>query len=420
MAKSLNNNLKKAKAGKNDEFYTELTDIEKELRHYKEHFKGKTVFCNCDDPRISNFFHYFSHKFEDLGLKRLITTCYKNQERDLFSEHKSESAIWLEYNGDKNGDRVPNPEEIGIHKLKGDGDFRNQESIDLLKQADIVVTNPPFSLFREYVAQLIEHDKKFLIIGNQNVITYKEIFKLIKENKLWAGVDNGGTKWFKVPDHYDIQTETRIKTVDGQKYFSMGSVYWFTNLDNRKRHEDIILYKTYYGNESEYPTYDNYDAIEVNKVANIPMDYKGFMGVPITFVDKYNPEQFEILGMASSAGYNEEVVGEAVKPFRKDIILCTKFGVKHMGDHLEFDSSPETIRKSLEGSLKKLQTDYVDVYYQHRIDPKVEPEVVAGVMKELIEEGKEPTEVLITPIIGSEFFVCENHLDKSKKDNGKS
>lgn len=309
MAKSLNNNLKKAKAGKNDEFYTELTDIEKELRHYKEHFKGKTVFCNCDDPRISNFFHYFSHKFEDLELKRLITTCYKNQERDLFSEHKSESAIWLEYNGDKNGDRVPNPEEIGIHDLKNDGDFRSPESIGLLTQADIIVTNPPFSLFREYVAQLIEHDKKFLIIGNQNVITYKEIFKLIKENKLWAGVDNGGTKWFKVPDHYDIQTETRIKTVDGQKYFSMGSVFWFTNLDNRKRHEDIILYKTYYGNESEYPTYDNYDAIEVNKVANIPMDYKGFMGVPITFVDKYNPEQFEILGMASSAGYNEEVVG---------------------------------------------------------------------------------------------------------------
>ena len=295
MAKSLNNNLKKAKAGKNDEFYTELTDIEKELRHYKEHFKGKTVFCNCDDPRISNFFHYFSHKFEDLGLKRLITTCYKNQERDLFSEHKSESAIWLEYNGDKNGDRVPNPEEIGIHKLKGDGDFRNQESIDLLTQADIVVTNPPFSLFREYVAQLIEHDKKFLIIGNQNVITYKEIFKLIKENKLWAGIENGGTKWFRVPDHYDIQTETRIKTVDGQKFFSMGSVYWFTNLENRKRNEDITLYKTYIGNEKSYPKYDYYDAIEVSKVSDIPLDYKGAMGVPITFLDKYNPEQFEIL-----------------------------------------------------------------------------------------------------------------------------
>ncbi|MCZ2281871.1 MAG: adenine-specific methyltransferase EcoRI family protein [Bacteroidales bacterium] len=295
MAKSLNKNLKKAKNSKNDEFYTELTDIEKELRHYKEHFKGKTVFCNCDDPRISNFFHYFSYNFENLGLKRLITTCYKNQERDLFSNHKSENAIWLEYTGDKNGDRVPNPEEIGIHKLKGDGDFRSQESIDLLTQADIVVTNPPFSLFREYVAQLIEHEKKFLIIGNQNVITYKEIFKLIKENKLWAGIENGGTKWFRVPEHYDIQTETRIKTVDGQKFFSMGSVYWFTNLENRKRNEDITLYKTYIGNEKSYPKYDYYDAIEVSKVSDIPIDYKGAMGVPITFLDKYNPEQFEIL-----------------------------------------------------------------------------------------------------------------------------
>lgn len=295
MAKSLNKNLKKARNSKNDEFYTELTDIEKELRHYKDHFKGKTVFCNCDDPRISNFFHYFSYNFENIGLKRLITTCYKNQERDLFSNHKSENAIWLEYTGDKNGDRVPNPEEIGIHKLKGDGDFRSQESIDLLTQADIVVTNPPFSLFREYVAQLIEHDKKFLIIGNQNVITYKEIFKLIKENKLWAGIENGGTKWFRVPEHYDIQTETRIKTVDGQKYFSMGSVYWFTNLENRKRNEDITLYKTYIGNEKSYPKYDYYDAIEVSKVSDIPIDYKGAMGVPITFLDKYNPEQFEIL-----------------------------------------------------------------------------------------------------------------------------
>jgi hypothetical protein len=165
----------------------------------------------------------------------------------------------------------------------------------LLTQADIVVTNPPFSLFREYVAQLIEHDKKFLIIGNQNNLTYKEIFNLVKENKIWTGVDNGGTKWFKVPDHYDIETETRIKTENGQKYFSMGSIYWFTNLDNRKRHEDIILYKTYYGNENEYPKFDYYDAINVNKVADIPMDYKGAMAVPITFIDKYNPEQFEII-----------------------------------------------------------------------------------------------------------------------------
>ncbi len=297
MAKSLNTNLKKAKAGKNDEFYTELTDIEKELRYYKEHFKNKVVFCNCDDPRISNFFHFFSYNFENFGLKKLITTCYKNQERDLFSNHSSEKAIYLEYTGDKNGDKIPNPEEIGINPLKEDGDFRSAESVELLKQADIVVTNPPFSLFREYVTQLMEYDKKFLIIGNQNNITYKEIFKLIKENKIWTGVDNGGTKWFKVPSHYDIETETRIKTENGQKYFSMGSVYWFTNLDNRKRHDDILLYKTYYGNESEYPFYDNYDAINVNKVADIPMDYKGAMGVPITFIDKYNPAQFEIIGI---------------------------------------------------------------------------------------------------------------------------
>jgi hypothetical protein len=295
--KKKNDSLKKAKSGKNDEFYTQLTDIEKELRHYKNHFKDKVVFCNCDDPRISNFFHYFSFNFESLELKKLITTCFKNQERDLFSENKSEKAIYLEYTGDKNGNRIPDAEEIGIVNLQGDGDFRSSESIELLKQADIIVTNPPFSLFREYVAQLIEHDKKFLIIGNQNNFTYKDIFKLVKENKIWAGVDNGGTKWFKVPDHYEIQTESRIKTENGQKYFSMGSVYWFTNLDTRKRHEDIILHKTYYGNENEYPTYDNYDAINVNKVADIPVDYEGLMGVPITFIDKYNPDQFEIIGI---------------------------------------------------------------------------------------------------------------------------
>ncbi|MDZ7935783.1 MAG: adenine-specific methyltransferase EcoRI family protein [Emticicia sp.] len=308
MAKSLNNNLKKAKAGKNDEFYTELTDIERELRHYKNHFRGKTVLCNCDDPRISNFFHYFSHFFKDLGLKKLITTCYKNTNPDLFSQHLEEKAVYIEYNGEMI-ENIPDYAKSHVKFLKGNGDFRSKECVELLKQADIVVTNPPFSLFREYVEQLIEYDKKFLIIGNQNVITYKEIFKLIKENKLWAGVDNGGTKWFKVPDHYDITTETRIKTENGQKYFSMGSVFWFTNLDNRKRHEDIILFKTYHGNESEYPTYDNYEAIEVNKVANIPIDFKGYMGVPITFIDKYNPNQFEIVGMASSAGYNTDVVG---------------------------------------------------------------------------------------------------------------
>ena len=306
-SKSKNKNLHQAKTSKKDEFYTQLTDIEKELKHYRHHFAGKVVYCNCDDPRVSNFFHYFSYNFEKLGLKKLITTCYKNQNPDLFSKNDSEKAIYLEYEGDKNANGVPDPAEIGIRPLKGDGDFRSKECIELLKQADIVVTNPPFSLFREYVAQLIEYDKKFLIIGHQNAITYKEIFKLIKENKIWLGIDNGGTKWFAVKDHYDIATETRKKVENGQKYFSMGSVVWFTNLEHTKRHEELILYKTY--NPEEYPKYDNYDAIEVSKVADIPMDYDGVMGVPITFLDKYNPEQFEIVGMAASAGYDKDIVG---------------------------------------------------------------------------------------------------------------
>ncbi|RPD43580.1 hypothetical protein DNI29_23470, partial [Hymenobacter sediminis] len=186
-SKKLNQNLQAAKAGKKDEFYTQLADIERELKHYKAHFQGKTVFCNCDDPRVSNFFHYFSYRFEELGLKKLITTCYKNQDMDLFSHNTSETAVKLEYMGDKNGDRIPNAQEIGVVPLRGDGDFRSSESVALLREADIVVTNPPFSLFRAYVEQLIAHDKKFVIIGHQNAITYKEIFKLIKENKVWLG-----------------------------------------------------------------------------------------------------------------------------------------------------------------------------------------------------------------------------------------
>ncbi|PIN90863.1 modification methylase [Candidatus Pacearchaeota archaeon CG10_big_fil_rev_8_21_14_0_10_34_76] len=299
--KSLNKRLHEARGNKNDDFYTQLTDIEKELKHYKKHFKNKVVFCNCDDPRVSNFFHYFSYNFEQLGLKKLITTCYKNQQMNLFSQNKSEKAIYLEYTGDKNKNNVPDPKEIGIKHLKGDGDFRSKECIELLKQSDIVVTNPPFSLFREYVAQLIEYNKKFIILAQQNAITYKETFNLIKENKIWLGVDNGGTKWFQVPNNYDITTESRKKVEDGKKFFSMGSVVWFTNLDIEKRHEDLILYKTYKGHEKEYPKYDKYDIINVDKVSDIPIDYKGVMGVPITFLDKHNPEQFEVLGIANSA-----------------------------------------------------------------------------------------------------------------------
>lgn len=293
--KVLNKNLQKAKASKKDEFYTQLPDIEKEMMHYKEYFKNKIIYCNCDDPRVSNFFHYFSFNFEKLGLKKLIATCYKSQNSNLFSQNDSERAIYLEYEGDKNGNKVPDPKEIGIITLNGDGDFRSEESIKLLKEADIVVTNPPFSLFREYVAQLIEYDKKFIILGHQNAITYKEIFKLVKDNKIWLGVDNGGTKWFGVQDHYDIATESRKKIENGKKYFSMGSIVWFINLDIKKRHEDLLLYKKY--TPEEYPQYDNYDAINVDKVSDIPVDYTGNMGVPITFLDKYNPEQFEILGI---------------------------------------------------------------------------------------------------------------------------
>ena len=314
--KSLNKNLHSAKNAKKDEFYTQLSDIERELKHYKQHFEGKTVFCNCDDPRVSNFFHYFSFNFGSLGLKKLITTCYKSQNAELFSENKSEKAIYLEYNGDLNNNKVPDPEEIGIQHLNGDGDFRSNECIELLKQSDIVVTNPPFSLFREYVAQLIEYDKKFIILGHQNAITYKEIFKFIKDNKLWLGVDNGGTKWFGVQDHYDIATESRKKIENGRKYFSMGSVNWFTNLDIQKRHEDLILYKNY--NPEEYPKYDNYDAINVNITKDIPMDYDGAMGVPITFMDKYNPEQFEILGI-------DRVLVEVKNPTNVALVLSGEY-----------------------------------------------------------------------------------------------
>jgi hypothetical protein len=292
--------LHDAKRSKSDEFYTMLSDIERELKHYKRHFKKKVVFCNCDDPRVSNFFHYFSYNFGKLGLKKLITTCYKNQQMDLFS-HDTERAIYLEYEGEINENNIPDPEEIGIKQLKGDGDFRSNECIELLKQSDIVVTNPPFSLFREYVTQLMEYDKKFLIIGTWNVITYKEIFPLIKANKLWIGINsNRKFSGFIVPEHYPLNgTEARIDE-NGNRIVSTNNTCWFTNLDNAKRHEELILYKKY--DPEVYPTYDNYDAIEVSRVNNIPIDYKGIMGVPITFMNKYNPEQFEIIGMGEDNG----------------------------------------------------------------------------------------------------------------------
>lgn len=288
-----NKNLNKAKVAKKDEFYTQLEDINNELRHYREHFRGKTVLCNCDDPRVSNFFTYFAYNFEFLGLKKLITTCYKNQDSDLFSQGASEQAVYLIYEGDKNGNHIPDPEEIGIHPLKGDGDFRSAECIELLKEADIVVTNPPFSLFREFVSLMMEYDKKFLIIGNVNAITYKEVFPLIMQNKIWLGNGfNSGNAYFKVPEPADYAAGVYNPETGLVKF---RNCTWFTNLDHQKRHEPLILYKSY--SPEEYPLYDNYNAIEVSKTEAIPCDYDGVMGVPITFLDKYNPDQFEILGI---------------------------------------------------------------------------------------------------------------------------
>ena len=287
-----NTNLHSAKKNKKDEFYTQLSDIGNEMLHYKEQFKGKSVLCNCDDPRVSNFFHYFSYNFEHLELKKLVTTCYKNDDINLFSKNTRERGIFLEYNGDKNGNKIPDAEEIGVTRLKCDGDFRSAEAIELLKQADIVVTNPPFSLFREYLAQLIEFERKFLIIGNQNAITYKEVFNFIKDNKLWIGYNSGDME-FKVPIYYEERKIRFRQDEEGQKWRSFGNICWFTNLDLSKRHEDLLLYKKY--TSQEYPRYDNCDAINVNLVAEIPLDFKGAMGVPITFLNKYNPEQFEIV-----------------------------------------------------------------------------------------------------------------------------
>ena len=289
-----NTPLHAANRAKQDEFYTQLPDIEKELKHYRKHFRGKTIYCNCDDPTISNFFRYFHLNFEKLRLTKLITTCYKNRQIAMFSRHNMEAAAGVEY--------VGNGTEPTVFQLKEDGDFRSHECIELLKQADIVVTNPPFSLFREYIAQLVEHDKKFLVIGNMNAITYKEIFPLIKSGRVWLGHGPAGKDMlFDVPEDYArdlVETKkegSAYRLVDNIVKGRLGNAGWFTNLDHKKRNEELILFKRY--SPDEYPKYENYDAINVNKTEHIPVDYAGEMGVPITFLDKYNPEQFEIIGM---------------------------------------------------------------------------------------------------------------------------
>ena len=272
-----NANLHKAKGTKNDEFYTQLTDVAKELIHYKQHFKGKTVLCNCDNPTLSAFWKYLHLNFTELGLKKLVSTHYS----------KEETTYKMEYRGGNDNDI-----EVGVKTpLEGNGDFRNQECLDLLDECDIVVTNPTFSLFREYVATLMEHKKKFLIIGNMNAVTYKEIFPLIKNNQIWYGVSLSGSKCsFIVPDSYEGKN---VFFEDGVKKARINNAIWFTNLDHHKRHEKIVLCKKY--TPEEFPKYDNYDAIDCSLVRNIPCDYDGVVGVPITFLAKYNPEQFEIV-----------------------------------------------------------------------------------------------------------------------------
>lgn len=280
---SKNTNLHSAKKAKNDEFYTQLTDIEKEMIHYKDFFKGKVVYCNCDDARESNFFKYFSIYFEILGLKKLITTGYK----------ESGKGVVLIYEGDKNGNRMVEDSEIIVRELEGNGDFRSEECIEFLKEADVVVTNPPFSLFREYIAQLMEYGKKFIIIGSMNAITYKEIFPYIKNNELWLGASGIKDMSFKVPSTYGAR-ETRFWIDEnGQHWRSLGNGCWFTNVEHSRRNTELDLYRRY--SNEDYPKYDNYDAIEVSKVSEIPMNFEGVMGVPITFLDKYCPTQFEII-----------------------------------------------------------------------------------------------------------------------------
>ncbi len=308
--------LAQAKDAKKDEFYTQLDDIAKELKYYKDYFRDKVVFCNCDDPYESNFFKYFALNFNALGLRKLIATCYNGSPvsgNELLLDFgttvddpkKIAYKVEITEVSDMNGDGAINLADIQylmqndknvISVLQGNGDFRSPECVELLKQADIVVTNPPFSLFREYVAQLVKYDKKFLIIGNVNAVTYKEFFPLIKENQVWMGISiHSGDREFRVPESYPLNAAGYRVDEKGTKYIRVKGVRWFTNLDYPQRHEDLILYKHY--TPEEYPKYDNYDAINVNTTSDIPTDYEEVMGVPITFLDKYNPDQFEIVGL---------------------------------------------------------------------------------------------------------------------------
>ena len=361
---SKNKDLHKAKDAKKDEFYTQLSDIGQELRYYEGHFKDKVVYCNCDDPYESNFFKYFALKFNFLGLKKLIATCYigspiANTQLSLFDDESEENKttkkphkIVITETPDMNNDGAVDLTDVELllasdknhlTRLNADGDFRSKECIELLQEADIVVTNPPFSLFREYVEQLIEYDKKFVIIGNVNAITYKDIFKLIKENKLWTGYSiRSGDREFAVPDNYPLNAASCRIDENGKKYIRVKGVRWFTNLDYKERYEDIILYKQY--NSEEYPKFENFDAINVNATKDIPIDYAGAMGVPITFLDKYNPDQFEIIGL----GISNSGIEIGVQPYKEE--------------HKKYRKEVQK-RGAVDGDLYMMTNGVVDVPY---------------------------------------------------------
>lgn len=327
-----NSNLNNSARNKQDEFYTQLSLIESELKYYKGRFKDKVVFCNCDDPFESNFFKYFAMNFNSLGLKKLIATCYATSpivysQLNIFGEemvvgkeentkkpYKIEITEVMDENGDGRVDLFDVEYLLRNHKnaltlLQGDGDFRSSECVELLKQADMIVTNPPFSLFRDYIAQLMEFEKEFLVIGNLNAVKYKEILPLFMKDKIWIG-NNSGHYWFKVPDSYEEKATDFKIDEDGQKWRRMGNICWFTNIDFEKRHEDMTLFRTY--SPQHYPKYDNYDAIEVSLTADIPCDYYGVIGVPITFMTRHNPEQFEIIGVLNSGSGNEYDYAKAI------------------------------------------------------------------------------------------------------------
>lgn len=331
-----------AKTNKDDEFYTQLSDIEIELKHYKEYFNNKVVFCNCDDPFESNFFKYFALNFNSLNLKKLICTCYDRspimgEQLSLFdlgyeipNKNKKAYKIIITEVPDLNEDGAIDLTDVTmlvknkkntLTQLKGDGDFRSEECIELLEESDIVVTNPPFSLFREFINLLNKYKKDYLVIGNQNAITYKEFFPYIRDNKVWMGASiHSGDREFRVPDSYPLKAAGYRIDENGVKYIRVKGVRWWTNIDYKERHEDLILYKNY--NEIEYPKYDNYDAINVNKTTEIPIDYNGVMGVPITFMDKYNPSQFKILGCSSAI----EIFGIKSYPFSDKFMEIYKSG----------------------------------------------------------------------------------------------